>query len=436
MLILLAILMMITGAAQPDAVDTGMSRIQLNPIAEDYVHLTLEIGEHEAGYVDAYYGPDEWAQQAKLSPRPLPELRAATEVLLKRLAAVDEATLAPLEVKRKRLLTAQLVAARTRMAMIAGESLAFDDEAEGLYALRPVLKPLSDYDPVLQRIDALLPGDGPLWQRVDDFTSTTAIPPEKLEQVMHAAIAECKRRTVEHIALPADEKFTLELVTQQPWSGYNWYKGNATSLIQINTDLPVLMSRVVDLGCHEGYPGHHVLNMLLEQRLSQQRGWQEFTVYPLYSPMSLIAEGSANYGIELAFPGDEKATFERDVLYPLAGLDPALAARDAQLLQARSALAGARLTIARDYLDGRIDRATAVQLAQKYQLLSPERAEQSISFTDKYRSYVINYGLGLDLVRAHVDAAGATGQERWAAMERILSEPTLPVDLLPVAPSR
>ena len=436
MLILLAILMMITGAAQPDVGDTGMSRTQLNPIAEDYVHLTLEIGEHEPGYVDAYYGPDEWAQQAKRSPRPLPELRAATEVLLKRLAAVDEATLAPLEVKRKRLLTAQLVAARTRMAMIAGESLAFDDEAEGLYALRPVLKPLSDYDPVLQRIDALLPGDGPLWQRVDDFTSTTAIPPEKLEQVMHAAIAECKRRTVEHIALPADEKFTLELVTQQPWSGYNWYKGNATSLIQINTDLPVLMSRVVDLGCHEGYPGHHVLNMLLEQRLSQQRGWQEFTVYPLYSPMSLIAEGSANYGIELAFPGDEKAVFERDVLYPLAGLDPALAARDAQLLQARSALAGARLTIARDYLDGRIDRATAVQLAQKYQLLSPERAEQSISFTDKYRSYVINYGLGLDLVRAHVDAAGATGQERWAAMERILSEPTLPVDLLPVAPSR
>ena len=430
MLILLAILMMITGAAQPDAVDTGMSRTQLNAIAEDYVHLTLEIGEHEPGYVDAYYGPEEWAQQAKLSPRPLPELRAATEVLLKRLAAVDEATLAPLEVKRKRLLTAQLVAARTRMAMIAGESLAFDDEAEGLYALRPVLKPLSDYDPVLQRIDALLPGDGPLWQRVDDFTSTTAIPPEKLEQVMHAAIAECKRRTVEHIALPADEKFTLELVTQQPWSGYNWYQGKATSVIQINTDLPVLMSRAVDLGCHEGYPGHHVLNMLLEQRLYQQRGWIEFTVYPLYSPMSLIAEGSANFGIELAFPGEEKLAFERDVLYPLAGLDPALATRDAQLQQARGELAGARLSIARDYLDGRIDRAEAVRLAQKYQLMSPERAEQSIAFVDRYRSYAINYGLGLELVRAYVDASGKTPEARWAAMERILSEPTVPADLL------
>lgn len=439
MRLILATLMMISSAAHaasPFIASSETSRAQLDPIAEAYVHLTLEIGEHESGYVDAYYGPEEWAQQAKRSPRPLPGLRAATEALLQRLSVVDEATLAPLEIKRKRLLAAQLIAARTRMAMMAGESLEFDDEAEGLYALRPALKPLSAYDPALQRLDALMPGDGPLWQRVDQFANTTAIPPNKLEQVMHAAIAECKRRTLQHIALPPEEKFTLELVTGQPWSGYNWYKGNATSLIQINTDLPVLMSRVVDLGCHEGYPGHHVLNMLLEQRLSQQRGWKEFTVYPLYSPMSLIAEGSANYGIELAFPEEEKQTFERDVLYPLAALDPQLAARDAQLLQARSELAGARLTIARDYLDGRIDRAEAVRLAQKYQLLSPERAEQSISFTDKYRSYVINYGLGLDLVRAHVDASGTTTQERWAAMERILSEPTLPADLLPAAYSR
>ncbi|MET0581771.1 MAG: hypothetical protein ABWZ08_07355, partial [Pseudoxanthomonas sp.] len=128
--------------------------------------------------------------------------------------------------------------------------------------------------------------------------------------------------------------------------------------------------------------------------------------------------------------------FEHDVLYPLAGLDPALAARDAQLQKARGELAGARLTLARDYLDKRIDRAEAVRLAQKYQLMSPQRAEQSLAFTDRYRSYVINYGLGLDLVREYVDAAGTTPQQRWAAMERILSEPTLPVDLLPAAEKR
>ena len=437
---LLATLMMISTAAHagtpPAIAGSEASRTLLDPIAEAYVHLSLAIGELESGYVDAYYGPAAWAQQAKRSARPLPALRTTTEALLKQLSGVDESELAALEVRRKHMLQAQLVAARTRLAMSAGESLDFEREAEGLYALRPVLKPLSDYDPALQQLEELFPGDGPLWQRVDAFASTTAIPPEKLQAVMHASINECKQRTLQHIALPADEKFTLELVTGQPWSGYNWYQGKATSLIQINTDLPVLMSRAVDLGCHEGYPGHHALNMLLEQRLSKERGWIEFTVYPLYSPMSLIAEGSANFGIELAFPADEKEAFEREVLYPLAGLDPALAERDAQLQKARGALAGARLTLARDYLDGRIDRAEAVRLAQHYQLMSGERAEQSIAFTDKYRSYVINYGVGLDLVRQHVEAAGKTPQARWAAMERILSEPTLPADLVPVTTPR
>ncbi len=391
--------------------------------------LSLEIGEREPGYIDAYYGPAEWQDAAKAHVRDVPQLREAVAALSQRIAAVDEAALTPLERRRRAFLSAQLTAADTRLRRMAGEKLSFDDEAQGLFALRPQLQPLASYDAVLQDIERLLPGNGPLWQRVDNEVKRTAIPHDKLEAVMRAAIAECRRRTVAHIALPKDERFTLELVTKQPWSGYNWYKGNATSLIQINTDLPVLMSRAVDLGCHEGYPGHHVLNMLLEQRMYKDHGWIEYTVYPLYSPQSFIAEGTANFGIELAFPGDERLAFERDVLYPLAGLDPALAQRDFELQRARGRLSGARLTIAREYLDGRIDRATALALAQKYQLLSPERAEQQIKFTETYRSYVINYGLGLDMARAYVDAAGPDEKARWAAMEWMISGPTLPAEL-------
>ena len=62
--------------------------------------------------------------------------------------------------------------------------------------------------------------------------------------------------------------------------------------------------------------------------------------------------------------------------------------------------------------------------------MSKKRAEQSIGFTEQYRSYVINYGLGQDMARAFVEAAGATPEARWAAFERIISEPTLPSDLL------
>jgi hypothetical protein len=408
----------------------------LDALAADYVKLQLAIGEKEEGYIDAYYGPAEWQAAAKLEPQTLPELAARAAVLRTRLAAIDptrypsDPGLTPLEGRRHAFLVAQLNAAETRLRMIGGERLGFADEAEGLFGVRPQLKPLASYDPILARIEALVPGSGELAGRVDAFQNRFVVPPERLRAVMDAAIAECRRRTIQHIALPREENFTLEFVTGKSWSGYNWYKGNATSLIQVNTDLPVRLGRVLDIGCHEGYPGHHVYNMLIEHKLAKERGWVEFTIYPLYSPQSLLAEGSANFGIDLAFPGDERRAFETATLYPLAGLDPALAGRYLELLDAQQGLAGARFTIAADYLEGRIGRARAVELLRKYELVSKPRAEQSAAFLDQYRSYVINYGLGQDMVRAYVYAAGPDPAARWAAMERILSEPTLPGDLL------
>jgi hypothetical protein len=402
----------------------------LDEIARDYVRLQLEIGEREEGYIDAYYGPPEWREAARANPRTVELLAAATAELASRAVAMTVPADSP-EARRLAFLIAQLTAAQTRLRMLQGERLNFADEARGLYGVTPDIRPLVEYDPVIARIERLVPGGGALSERVDAFQSRFVIPRDRLDAVMRAAIAECRRRTVEHIVLPEGESFTLEFVTGQPWSGYNWYQGNYRSLIQINTDLPVRLSRAIDLGCHEGYPGHHAYNALLEQKLARGRGWVEYMVYPLYSPQSFIAEGSANYGIELAFPGDERLAFETRVLYPLAGLSTEGAAEYLALQKAMEDLSGARFTIARDYLEGRIAREQAIELTRRYQLVSRARAEQSVAFTDRYRAYVINYGLGREMVARHIEAAGPNPEARWDRMERLLSEPTTPADLAP-----
>ena len=402
----------------------------LDAAARDYVQLSLIIGEKEEGYIDAYYGPPELQATAKAeAPKlSLPDLIKRTDALAARVHSIGRVS-EDLEARRAAFLTAQLTAARTRLRMLSGEKLSFEEEAHGLFGVRPKLQPLASFDPVLAKIETLVPGGGPLSERVDAFQDRFTIPTAKLKPVFDAAIAECKARTQRHIALPPAEKFDMAFVTGKSWSGYNYYLGKATSRIEINTDLPIRISRAVDLGCHEGYPGHHVLNALLEQRLVKEKGWIEYSVYPLYSPQSLIAEGSANYGIDLAFPGPERLAYETRALYPLAGLSVADAARYAGLQDAMKALAGARFTIARELLEGRIDEAEAVRLAQRYQLISEARAKQSVEFTKEYRSYVINYGLGQDMVRADVEAAGATAAARWKRMEQLLSEPTMPSDL-------
>jgi hypothetical protein len=402
----------------------------LDAVARDYLLLQLTIGEKEEGYIDAYYGPPEFQAQAKAeaAANDLPKLVGRVAALRERIAAAAPED-GSLEERRAKFLDAQLVAAQTRLRMMQGENLPFVEEAEGLFGVRPETPDLATFDPLIARIDALVPGEGPLWQRIDAFDNRFNVPADKLQPVMEAAIAECRKRTLAHFTLPEGERFGLALVTDKPWSGYNYYQGGYHSKIEVNTDLPVRLDRAIDLGCHEGYPGHHVFNALMEQELVEKRGWLEYTVYPLYSPQSLIAEGSANYGIELAFPGEDALAFDRAVLAPLAGLPTDDIGRYLELTELRGRLRPAGYTIAAQLLAGAIDDDEAKALIQRYQLSSPERAAQSLRFTKAYRSYIINYGLGKDMVQHAVEAAGTAPEARWARMKAILSEPTLPADL-------
>jgi hypothetical protein len=168
-----------------------------------------------------------------------------------------------------------------------------------------------------------LPGSGSIPARFQKLATQFIIPKNKLDTVFKISIAESRKRTIEHYSLPPKENVTLEYVSNKPWGEYNWYKGNYKSEIQINTDLNIFIDWAIDLASHESYPGHHVYNMLLEKNLYHDKGWLEISLYPLFSPQSLIAEGTANYGIEMAFPGPEKSPIAREVLLPLAGLDTA-----------------------------------------------------------------------------------------------------------------
>ena len=90
-------------------------------------------------------------------------------VLTVRLRSLADARLDPMERRRRDFLLAQLKAASTRLRMMQGEKLASPTRREGLFGVRPELKPLSAYDPVLARIERLVPGTGPLADRVDAF---------------------------------------------------------------------------------------------------------------------------------------------------------------------------------------------------------------------------------------------------------------------------
>jgi hypothetical protein len=87
---------------------------------------------------------------------------------------------------------------------------------------------------------------------------------------------------------------------------------------------------------------------------------------------------------------------------------------------------------ARDYLDARISREQARDWLVRYALMAPERAAQRVAFMEKYRSYVINYNLGKDLVGPYVERHGGTTDhpdQRWKIFSDLLSSPRIPSTL-------
>jgi hypothetical protein len=389
-------------------------------VAESYVRLVLAVGRHDGDYVDAYYGPAEWRAADSIAVD-LPDIERRAKEL------VAEVSPSAIDPQRKAYLLGQLQALVARVQMLRGTRFSFDEEARALYDVTPPTSTERHFQDIVSRLDGALPGRGAVPERYVSYRNQFVIPPAKVDAVFQAAIAVGRERTARHIPLPPNESFVVEYVTDKPWSGYNWYQGRYRSVIQVNTGLPIYIDRAVDLACHEGYPGHHVYNALLEQTLVRDRGWLEFTVCPLFSPQSLIAEGTANYGIELALPGAERNAFEREVLFPLAGLPPYSVDEYYRIQAMVRELSYAGNEAARRYLDGEIDAAAAVEWLERYALMARTAARQRIRFFDKYRSYVINYNLGQDLVCAYVERqAGPDSDRRWQVFAELLASPTLP----------
>src|SRR4051812_41997314 len=203
----------------------------MDAIAERYVKLVLAVGQHDADYVDAYYGPPDWKTEAERHKTPLADIDSAAQAALSQMPALSDADRRDEPASlRHEYLTRQLEAVRARIRMLRGAKMTFDEESRALYDAVAPTHAESYFADTLKELDALLPGTGALAERYDAFRSRFVVPADRLARVFDRAIAEGRARTRTHVELPSDEHFTVEYVRNKPWSGYNWYQGSYRSL--------------------------------------------------------------------------------------------------------------------------------------------------------------------------------------------------------------
>ncbi|ABV34864.1 conserved hypothetical protein [Shewanella sediminis HAW-EB3] len=394
---------------------------RLNELAQSYVKLVLAVGMHDPFYVDAYYGPELWRKECQLVPLSLLDLDAKR--LLCELDAVALANADAKLVSRQRFLRTQVASVGYFIRHLQGERGSFDVESMGLYDTQANKFSLESFDSVLTEMAGLLPGEGPLAERFEAFRSGFIVPQNRVPQVFEAAVEKARALTGAHISLPESESFSMEFVNDKIWTAYNWYQGNYQSLIQLNQDQPLYIERCLELASHEGYPGHHVFNLLQEQDLVRNEQWIEYAIYPLYSPISFLSEGSANYGLRLIMSEDEVLGFERDYLMPLAGIEGDIEHYH-RVLTCYKRLAYLDNLVCEQLTDGHICVSDAECLLRDYGLYSESRARQRVKFYLSNRAYVINYNHGEESVARWVERGGnTTPVERWRRFEALLRRP-------------
>ena len=406
---------------------TKLKPDSIEVIAEEYVRLVLQVGQYDSAVVDAYFGPEEWKpNEQKEAIFPEETLVNSANYLLSKCKTLLESKKSNFNIRRVEMLQKQLIALRTKVQIIGGKTYSFDEEAELLYDAEPPFYPLIYFDKLLDEMDQLLNGDEVLSSRYTKFMEQFIIPKNMLDSVFSVATGESRAITKQYLDLPTQENFVLEYVNDKVWSGYNYYQGDSQSLIQINTDFPIHIDRAIDLASHEGYPGHHIYMVLLDQNLVNTKGWMEYSVYPLFSPLSFISEGNANYGIDMVFPGEKRLSFERDVLFPIVRISKKKAQKFHTVQELKAKLKYAENEIARRYLNGVIGKEEAILMIETYLLFSPKKAIQRLNFIETNRNYVINYNLGRDQVANHMKLSGADPElpeKRWEIFRELLSNP-------------
>lgn len=384
-----------------------------------YIELGLRLGRLLDGLVDAYYGPPELKQRIDNEPAPDPaKLAVEARGLLADLDAGD----GDVDAHRRKWIRGQSRGLLVTARRFAGETIGFLDEVEECYGVRPTRVEDDEIAAAHRRIDAVLPGGGPLGERLIAWREAQAVPVEQLQPAIHSLSDDFRDRTMRLFGLPEGERVDFDLVQNEPWSGFNYYLGDLHSRVVINTDLPVLSTSLGHLVAHEAYPGHHTEHSRKEVGLVRRRGHAEETIFLVGTPQCLLAEGLADLGLEVIVPERRHETVAEH-LRPLGipyDAEIASAVAEAGELLGNAVRGNVALRL---HVDG-ASEDDAVAYAERWGLLPRNRAQKVVQFqTDPtWRAYIFCYIDGLRLCRRYV--SGDPGR-----FERLITEALLPEDL-------
>jgi hypothetical protein len=350
------------------------------------------------GWVESYVGPPALARGVDAGEDiTANELRKSVEALSQRVSAEVK------ERERRAWLLVQLGAISTALFWFEGERLGYEELFLACHGAEVELVPERCFEEAHSLLDQALPGHGDVAVRYRAWRDGTLVPRERLGQALELLADQARRRSRDLFELPAGEAVTWELVSGKRYAGRADYLGQRHTRIRINVDLPISSHRLLELVCHEAYPGHHAEHVCKDASLIEAAGREEVAVYVEPTPQALISEGLACHALH-ALLGDGAEAFAADCLKSL-GI-PYDTHTASVVRKAEELLLGVRSNIAL-MLDHGTTSEQAREYARAWLLDAPEQIYEAITDleTRSWRPYESCYPVGLTICRQYADAA-------------------------------
>ena len=396
-------------------------------VIREYLLLGLRFDRIEEGYVDSYTGDPALRAVVAAEPPPDPAdlARQATRLIAELPGAEG------LDGQRADYIAAHLRALASAGRKFAGEDIGFVQEVHDYFDVDISKGDPDKYREAHRKLDEALGGTGDLAERMQSYRSGEEIPPERLEECIHAFSSALRDKVRADLPLPDAETINYEIVTDKPWSGFNYYEGDYRSTVAVNADLKQQMSGLPRLVAHESYPGHHTEHCRKEFGLVAGKNQTEQTIFLVNTPQCLMAEGLADLALYAAI-GPDWGQWATEI-YADLGLRFD-GERAVAVSNAAAALADVRQDAALMLHDEHRDVDDVVAFLRRWQLTTDARARQSLRFLSSplWRAYTSTYVEGYRLLRAWLDARPADVSliERFG---RLLDEPLVPSALRPAS---
>lgn len=400
-----------------------MSQVESDTLIREYLLLGLRFDRIEDGYVDSFTGDPRLRRQVADEPVPDPaDLAAAAGRLLS--ALPDVRRTATFTDQRAEFIAAHLRALRCAGRKFAGEQIGFVEEVRDYFDVEIGYGEPESYRAAHARMDDVLGGNGSLTERMVAHRRAQELPAARLADAVQAFSSALRDIVRSTYPLPDNETVVYEVVTDKPWSGFNYYEGGYRSRVAINADVKQQLGHLPALVAHESYPGHHSEHCRKEAGLVDVLGQQEQTIFLVNTPQCLMAEGLADLALHAAV-GPDWGRWAQEI-YADLGLrfDGELAVA---LSEASAALAGVRQDAALMLHDAHRDVDDVLAYLQRWLLVDDARARQMLKFLSSplWRAYTSTYVEGYRLLRSWLDAR-PTGMGLADRFRRLLDEPLIP----------